>query len=98
MNYLLFILAIFVLLFALRKVSMIKYSKKHSALIDVQQNAKSLLWGVLVISAIIFIPYQVWVLTGKSHYFDAVYIIGGTALLTIALSFIYYYKSAVKYN
>ncbi|WP_113927073.1 hypothetical protein [Bacillus sp. P14.5] len=98
MNYLLFILVIFVLLFALRKVSMIKYSKRHSALIDVQQNAKSLLWGVLVISAIIFIPYQVWVLTGKSHYFDAVYIIGGTALLTIALSFIYYYKSAVKYN
>ncbi|TYS17133.1 hypothetical protein FZC78_11005 [Rossellomorea vietnamensis] len=98
MNFLLFILSIFVLLFALRKVSMIKYSKRHSVFKDVQQNAKSLLWGVLVISAIIFIPYQIWVLTGEPQTFGAVYIIGGTALLTIALSFIFYYKSAVKYN
>ncbi|MCP8616357.1 hypothetical protein [Salirhabdus salicampi] len=92
MDYLLLIVAIFLLLFALRKVSMIKYSKKHSALKEAKQNVVSLLWGVLIILAMGFIPYQVWVLTGSSHYWDGVYIVGGTALLTIAVSFIFFIK------
>ncbi|ENH96865.1 hypothetical protein J416_08444 [Gracilibacillus halophilus YIM-C55.5] len=96
MNVLLLIVAIVILLFILRKLSMIEYSNRHSALKDAKQNVISLLWGVVVISTIIFIPYQVWVLTGKSLYWDGVYIIGGTALLTIAISFIFYYKSKVK--
>ncbi|KGX87670.1 hypothetical protein [Pontibacillus marinus] len=61
MNYLLLIAAIFVLLFALRKISLIKYSKRHTAIKEAKQNVVSLLWGVLVVSAINFIPYQVWV-------------------------------------
>jgi len=98
MNYLLLFVAIVVLLFALRKITMIKYPKKNTVIKEAKKNTVSLLWGVLVVSAIIFIPYQVWVLTGSSHYFDAVYIIGGTAFLTTTLSFIFYYKSAKKFN
>ncbi|WP_430787254.1 hypothetical protein VBD025_15970 [Virgibacillus flavescens] len=98
MNYLLLIGAIFILLFSLRKISMIKYSKTDSSLKDSKQNVVSLLWGILVISAIIFIPYQVWVLTGSSHYWDGAYIIGGTALLTIVLTFVFYYKSTSRYH
>lgn len=54
--------------------------------------------GVLIIFAMILIPYQVWVLTGSSHYFDAVYIIGGTTLITIIVSFTFYYFRAKKFN
>jgi heme/copper-type cytochrome/quinol oxidase subunit 2 len=97
MNYLLLIIAIFVLLFSLRKVSMIKYSKRNSALKEAKKNAISFLWWSLVAFALIFIPYQVWILTGRSHYFDAVYIIGGTIILMLALIF-FYYKCAVKFN
>jgi len=98
MNYLLLIVAIFVLLFALRKISMIKYNKGISVLKEAKQNLVSMLWGLLVFAAIIFIPYQVWVLTGSSHYWDGVFIIGGTGILTITVSFIFYYKSSVKFN
>ncbi|WP_208586178.1 hypothetical protein [Gracilibacillus suaedae] len=98
MNYLLLITAILVLLFSLRQISMIKYPKRHSALKEVKQNAISMLWGVLVIAAIIFIPYQVWVITGSSPYWDGVYVIGGTALLTITVSFIIYDKSYQRGN
>ncbi|CQR47525.1 hypothetical protein BN1058_01848 [Paraliobacillus sp. PM-2] len=98
MNYLLLIAAIFLLLIALRKISMIKYAKGISTLKEAKQNVISMLWGVLVISALIIIPYQVWVLTGSSQYWDGVYIIGGTALLTITVSIISYYKSSMKFN
>ena len=98
MNYLLLIVAIFVLLYALRKISMIKYSKGHTAIKEAKQNAASLLWGVLVISALIFTPYQVWVITGSSHYWDGAYILGGSVILTIAVGCIFYYKSATKFN
>ncbi|WP_163537581.1 hypothetical protein [Gracilibacillus sp. YIM 98692] len=39
MNYLLLIVAFFVLLFSLRRISMIKYHKKPSALKEAKQNA-----------------------------------------------------------
>lgn len=98
MNYLLLVVAIFFLFFALRSISKIKYSKRLSVLKEAKQNVISMLWGVLVIGAFIFIPYQVWVLTGSSHDWDGVYIIGGTAFLTITICFIFYYKSTVKFN
>lgn len=97
MNFLLLIIAIIILLFSLRKMSMMKYLKSNFTTKEVKQNVISLCWGIVIFCAILFIPYQVWVLTGKSHYFDAVYIIGGTALITTIISFIFYYKS-LKYN
>lgn len=98
MNYLLLIVAIFVLLFALKKISMVKYNKVISVLKEVKQNVVSMLWGLLVFAAIIFLPYQVWALTESSHYWDGVFIIGGTVILTITVSFIFYYKTSVKSN
>ena len=98
MNYLLLIVTIFVLLFALRKISMIKYYKGISVLKEAKQNVVLMLWGLLVFAAIIFIPYQVGVLTGSSHNWDGFYIIGGIGILTITVSFIFYYRSSVKFN
>ncbi|MCA1029714.1 hypothetical protein LCL95_01555 [Bacillus timonensis] len=98
MDYLLLITAIIVLLFSLRKISMIKYSKEHSVLKEAKLNALSMVWGVFVISAIIFIPYQVWGLTGGSHDWDGAYTVGLTALLTVAVSFVFYHKISLKSN
>ncbi len=56
------------------------------------------MWGVLIILAMILIPYQVWVMTGASHYWDGVYIVFGTAILTIIVSFTFYYFNVKKFN
>ena len=98
MEYLLLLIAIILLLFSLKKLARIKYSNTDGLAEDVKQNVLSLLWGIVVVSAILAIIYQVWVVTGKSSYWDGVFILGGTALLTFFSSFWFYYKSSVKYN
>ncbi|GAA0479660.1 hypothetical protein GCM10008986_00120 [Salinibacillus aidingensis] len=92
MDILFLLAAIFVLLFALKRLSMITFAEDDTVLKAVKHKALSLFWVVLIISAFIYIPYKVWVLTGRSHYWDGAYIIGGTALLTIIISFVFYYK------
>lgn len=84
--------------FALTKLSKIRYSKDDSILKEAKLNIISLLWGVLIVTSMILIPYQVWVITGGSNYWDGVYIFLGTGLLSILISFIFYNKVAAKYN
>lgn len=98
MDFVLLLITITVLLFALRKVSKIRYFSKDSILKDAKKNVVSLMWGVLIILAMIRIPYHVWVLTGSSPYWDGAYIVFGAALLTIILSFTFYYFSVKKFN
>ncbi|GGM18363.1 hypothetical protein GCM10011351_00190 [Paraliobacillus quinghaiensis] len=92
MDFLLLIISIFLLLFALTKVSKVKYSKDASTLKEAKLNVISLLWGVVIIAAMIFIPYQVWTISGSSTYWDGAYILLGTGLITAIFSFIFYYK------
>ena len=96
MDYFILIIAIFTLLFSMRKMSKMKQFKHDSTIKEVKQNIIALLWGIFILVALIVIPYQVWELTGKSQDWDGVYIIGGTALLTIVVSFVFYYKSSLK--
>ncbi|AST91277.1 MULTISPECIES: hypothetical protein [Sutcliffiella] len=98
MDYLLLLTSIILLLFSLKKIAMIKYRTTDGIAADIKQNILSLLWGIVVVSAILTIIYQVWVVTGKSSYWDGVFILGGTALLTFFSSFWFYYKSSVKFN
>ncbi|MBM7661097.1 hypothetical protein JOC85_001869 [Bacillus mesophilus] len=95
MDFFLLILSILLLLLALTKVSKVKYSNSDSIFKDAKLNVISLLWGVLIIATIIFIPYQVWVLTGSSTYWDGAYIVLGTALITAIISFVFYFKIAL---
>mgnify|MGYP001167322390 CR=1 FL=1 len=94
MHFLLLILTIILLLFALKNISKIKYSTEDSFTTEAKKNILSLLWGALVIAALILIPYEVWVITGKSPYLDGAIILLGTGLLTAVMSFVYYYKVA----
>ncbi|QHS22396.1 hypothetical protein GWK91_05260 [Virgibacillus sp. MSP4-1] len=96
MNILTLLIAVFVLLIALKRLSMITFAEDDTVLKAVKHKALSLFWVILIISSFIYIPYNVWILTGRSHYWDGVYITGGTALITIITSFVYYYKTSSR--
>ncbi len=63
---------------------------------EIKQNFILLIWGIPILFTIIFIPYQVWVLTGMLNRWGGVYIIGGTFLLTLTIMYIFYYKRKGK--
>ncbi|WP_100407830.1 hypothetical protein [Bacillus solitudinis] len=98
MNSILLIIAILVLFFSLRQMTLIEKSKNKSTMQEIKQNISLLLCGIPAIVALVFIPYQVWVLTGKSNDWDGVYIIGGTVIIAIIISFVFYYKRKLKSN
>lgn len=92
------ITTILVLLFSLRQMTLIEKYKNKSAIQEMKKNVSLLLCGIPAIVALAFIPYQVWALTGKSNDWDGVYIIGGTAIIAIIISFVFYYKRKLKFN
>ncbi|WP_227940405.1 hypothetical protein [Alkalihalobacillus deserti] len=98
MNFILLITAILVLLFSLRQMTLIEKSTNNSDIQEIKQNISLLICGIPVIVALAFIPYQVWVLAGESNDWDGVYIIGGTAIVSIIISFVFYYKGKLKFN
>jgi len=97
MNLILLITAVLVLLLSLRQMTLIEKSTNKSAIQEIKQNINFLLYGIPMIATLVFIPYQVWVLTGESNDWDGVYIIGGTALSIIVISLVYYYKRKLKF-
>ncbi|WP_100405595.1 hypothetical protein [Bacillus solitudinis] len=98
MNFILLITAILVLFFSLKQMTLVEKSKNKSTMQEIKQNISLLLCGIPSIVALVFIPYQVWVLTGKSNDWDGVYIIGGTVIIAIIISFVFYYKRKLKFN
>ena len=96
MNLILLVISIIILLFSLRQMTIMETSKKKSIIQEIKKNIVLLIWGIPLILALVFIPYQVWILAGKSNAWDGVYVISGTAFLTIIISFIFYYKNKVK--
>jgi hypothetical protein len=80
------------------KMARIKYSKNDSILKEARLNLVSLLWGGLAVAGYLFTTYQVWVLAGSSVYWDGVYVLLGTALLTAIICFVFYYKVNAMYN
>jgi hypothetical protein len=79
-------------------MTLVEKSKSKSTIHEIKQNIILLLCGIPVIVALANIPYQVWVLTGKSNDWDGVYIIGGTAIIVIIISFVFYNKRKLKFN
>ncbi|MBP3951807.1 hypothetical protein [Bacillus suaedae] len=98
MDYILLIIAILVLFSSLRQMTLIENSKIKSTMQELKLNSSLLLCGIPTIVALVFIPYQVWVLTGKSNNWDGVYILGGTVVAVIIISFIFYYKRKLRFN
>ncbi|MEI5908605.1 hypothetical protein WAK64_16275 [Bacillus spongiae] len=98
MNFILLSIAMIVWLFSLHRLSKIKYSRRSTILQEAKQNVISLFWGCLIVLAIIFIPYQAWLLTGSSENWDGVYIFGGTIGLIIFVSLRIYYKRMENEN
>lgn len=97
MNILLLMIAIIVLLFSLRKMTIVEYSNnKKSFSQEINHNLKLLAWGFPMVVTLIFIPYQTWIFVGKSSDWDGVYIVIGTAIITILSSFTFYYRLKVE--
>jgi len=97
MNLLLLILSMVILLFSLKKMTIIELNNKNkSVLQEIYYHVNLLLWGFPIVVTLLFIPYQTWILSGRSSDWDGVYIIFGTAIITILISFTIYYKSKVK--
>jgi hypothetical protein len=92
MNYIFLAIAVLVLLFSLKKMIIIENRINKSVIQEIKQNINLLLYGIPTIIAMVYIPYQMWVLTGKSNDWDGVYVIVGSALITIIISYVYYYK------
>lgn len=98
MNFFLLILTIAILLFSLLKMHTIEEKNYKSISQEIKHYIYLLMWGLPVVVTLLFIPYQMWILTGKSSDWDGVYIGMGTAIITILSSFIIYYRLKVKLN
>ncbi|MGD6966231.1 hypothetical protein ACQCVP_07375 [Rossellomorea vietnamensis] len=98
MKYILLGAGVIVLLFSLRNLTLIEQRDNHSITQEIRQNVRLLLYGIPLIGALAFIPYQVWVITGKSEDWDGMFIMGGTAITAIILSYFIYYKRKLKFN
>lgn len=97
MNLLLLILSMVILLFSIRKMSFIEKSKNNKSISqEIMYHVYLLLWGFPLVVTLLFIPYQTWILTGRSSGWDGGYILFGIAIITILISFTIYYKSKVK--
>lgn len=77
MNVILFMIAIVVLLFSLSQLTRFKDRKDQSVLREMKKNIRLLLYGIPVLVALAFIPYQAWVITGKLNGWGGMYIVGG---------------------
>ena len=98
LHFILLTLSLFLLFFVAKKIVSLEKMKSKSILKEAKQNAFMLLWGAVLIFLLLFIPYQVWKLTGSSHGWDGVYIVGGAEIITISLLFYYYNKVKIRFK
>ncbi|WP_430786706.1 hypothetical protein VBD025_14510 [Virgibacillus flavescens] len=91
-NFIFLILAVFILIVVIRMLACVGVKKPASPIKEVKHNVIKLLLGIVLCTIILVIPYQIWMLTGSSHDWDAAYIIGATAIITVVFCFYYYYK------
>ncbi|WNF38777.1 hypothetical protein RJD24_10290 [Bacillaceae bacterium IKA-2] len=92
MNVFLLIIAIIAIYAVLKKIALMEALKITIVTKEIRKNLLMMPWAIFLVICILFIPYQVWVLTGSSNDWDGVYIIGATILVTIVLCFTAYSK------
>ncbi|WP_078549196.1 hypothetical protein [Litchfieldia alkalitelluris] len=98
MDFILLVIVIIILFISIIKMTVLEKLKTKSTTEEIKQNVTFIFWGIPIIFALVFIPYQVWALTGKLNDWGGVYILGGTALLTIIITFTLYYTRKIKLN
>ncbi|BCB03993.1 hypothetical protein [Bacillus sp. KH172YL63] len=90
------ILALILFIISIKKVASFNMDAQRNLFNAVKENARLLLWGLILLTLLMFIPYQIWVLTGSSAGWDGMYIIGGTGLLMVIFSFAYFYRESSR--
>ncbi|WP_088104240.1 hypothetical protein [Halalkalibacter urbisdiaboli] len=96
MNIFLLVVAIVTLLAVLKRITAIEKVNAGSIKKEIKKNTFLMLWGIIFVSCIVFIPYQVWVLTGSSNDWDGMYIIGATVIAIVIICLTFYSKFKVK--
>ncbi|MDL4842300.1 hypothetical protein [Aquibacillus rhizosphaerae] len=96
MRFIVLIISIILLLFIISKVTSVEKRKIVSMTDEVFQNFYLLLWGIGLIFLILFIPYQVWRITGSSYGWGGAYIFGFTVIAIILLVYYSYSKFKLK--
>ncbi|WP_046173609.1 hypothetical protein [Domibacillus indicus] len=92
MNIIFLAAAVLTSLTVLRKIISIERIKPESAAKKIKKNAIMMVWGLLLVFCILFIPYQTWILTGRLNDWNGVYILGASATATVILCFSFYFK------
>ncbi|MBM6618841.1 hypothetical protein [Bacillus suaedaesalsae] len=72
-------------------------NKHHSMKNQIKQNTYLLLLGVLIVGCILYIPYQIWRVTGSPTDWDGMYILGGSLVGTFVLCFFIYATSKQQF-
>ncbi|KGP92391.1 hypothetical protein N780_01810 [Pontibacillus chungwhensis BH030062] len=98
MNVIWLLIAILVLLVSLTRLTRTENNKPHSVFEDIKTNVRLLLYGIPILVMLAYIPYQVWVITGKSNGWGVAYVMGGTAFITIVISLVFYYRIKLRFN
>ncbi|MFC0560830.1 hypothetical protein [Halalkalibacter alkalisediminis] len=96
MNIFLLVVAIVTLLTVLKRITAIEKINAGSIKKEIKKHTFLMLWGIIFVSCILFIPYQIWVLTGSSNDWNGVYIIGASVIATIIMCFTFYSTFKIK--
>ncbi|WP_369413967.1 hypothetical protein [Gracilibacillus salinarum] len=92
MNLAILILSFVVFFSSLKLLSVIKYRDEHSYFTEIKHNCLSLICGLSLITSLVSVTYQIWVLVGSPNSFAGGYFVLGTALLLFITSFVVFYK------
>ncbi|TYR78382.1 hypothetical protein FZC66_19705 [Priestia megaterium] len=90
------VVAVLTLLVALKRITAIEKAHTNSIPKEIKHNIFMMFWGILLVSCIVFAPYQVWVLTGASNDWDGVYMIEASLIATLFICVTFYSKFKVK--
>ncbi len=93
MSFIFFFMGWFLLFYSVKKLAKVNQGQNHIIKEDIIRNSKMLVMGLMMVLSLFLIISQVWVMTGGSHDWDGVYVVGGTIVLTLLISFWYFFKT-----
>ncbi|WP_456276279.1 hypothetical protein [Bacillus sp. AK128] len=96
MKIILLVVAIIALFFVLKNFTAIEKVSASSMGKEIEKNTIIMLWGILLVFCMLFIPYQIWSLTGSLTDWNGVFIIGASLIGTVIISYTLYFKLRLR--
>lgn len=96
MDISLLVIALITLIYILKKIATLENVNAKSLTNEIKQNTIMMMWGILLVICLLFIPFQIWVITGSSNNWDGVYMIGASIIATLFICMAFYSKFKVN--